>query len=376
MKGIIILEALKEVKEERNYGIDLLRVFAMFFVVVLHSLGRGGILSNTEFNSTQYKFSWFLEIVAYCAVDMFGLISGYVSYTKKEKTIKFSNYLKIWLQVVFYGLVITFIFNLINSKLICWKDYVINLFPVTNRLYWYVTAYTGLFIFMPFLNNGIRKIDDGLLKKLFIVIIAIFTIINSISDKFNLYFGYSAMWLIILYVLGAIINKCNILKSAKSFRLIISIFVLYIITYLYKIYGFEIETSKFKITKDLLVSYTSPTILLIAIFYLILFSRLRFNNFFKKIITFSASSALSIYILNTNRLVWEHVMQDIFINISKVSVVKIYFYVITFSIVFVVISILIDKIRLLLFKIFHINDLIKKIENLLNILLNKIINYI
>ena len=69
-------------------------------------------------------------------------------------------------------------------------------------------------------------------------------------------------------------------------------------------------------------------------------------------------------------------MQDIFINISKVSVVKIYFYVITFSIVFVVISILIDKIRLLLFKIFHINDLIKKIENLLNILLNKIINYI
>lgn len=29
-------------KSERNYGIDLLRIISMLYVVVLHSLGQGG----------------------------------------------------------------------------------------------------------------------------------------------------------------------------------------------------------------------------------------------------------------------------------------------------------------------------------------------
>ena len=67
------------VKKERNAGIDLLRIVSMFFVVVLHSLGQGGILFNTAVGSSQYKVAWLLEIFAYGAVDIFALISGYVS---------------------------------------------------------------------------------------------------------------------------------------------------------------------------------------------------------------------------------------------------------------------------------------------------------
>ena len=52
------------IKPERNYGIDLLRIFAMFMVVVLHCLGQGGILNNATLNSVQYKFAWFMEILS------------------------------------------------------------------------------------------------------------------------------------------------------------------------------------------------------------------------------------------------------------------------------------------------------------------------
>ena len=34
---------------DRNYGIDLLRIISMFFVVVLHSLGQYLIRFNTNF---------------------------------------------------------------------------------------------------------------------------------------------------------------------------------------------------------------------------------------------------------------------------------------------------------------------------------------
>ena len=91
-------------EDTRNYGIDMLRLIAMFFVVVLHCYGQGGILSTVVVDSQQYKIAWFIEIVAYCAVDIFALISGYVSYTEKEKRINYSKYLNLWFQVVFYGL--------------------------------------------------------------------------------------------------------------------------------------------------------------------------------------------------------------------------------------------------------------------------------
>ena len=57
----------ENMKTERNYGIDLLRVFSMFQVVILHVLGCGGILSkSTEAN---YLIGWLCEITMYSTVD-------------------------------------------------------------------------------------------------------------------------------------------------------------------------------------------------------------------------------------------------------------------------------------------------------------------
>lgn len=35
-------------KNERNYGIDLLRLVLMYMVCILHTLGQGGILEACE----------------------------------------------------------------------------------------------------------------------------------------------------------------------------------------------------------------------------------------------------------------------------------------------------------------------------------------
>ena len=91
------LNEKEKITDNRNYGIDLLRIFSMFLIVILHSLGHGGVLSSTVINSSQYKFSWLLEIISYCAVDIFALISGYVSYTGNEKKTNYSNYFNLWL---------------------------------------------------------------------------------------------------------------------------------------------------------------------------------------------------------------------------------------------------------------------------------------
>ena len=58
-------------KSEKNYGIELLRVISMIYVMLLHGLGRGGILSNAETGTMYYYVSWFLQVLAYPAVNIF-----------------------------------------------------------------------------------------------------------------------------------------------------------------------------------------------------------------------------------------------------------------------------------------------------------------
>lgn len=80
-------------KVKRNYGIDMLRLVAMFFVVICHVLGHGGVMKNaTGYN---YSVSSLLQIVAYCAVNCYAIISGYVGY-KEEDNYHYTKYLKFW----------------------------------------------------------------------------------------------------------------------------------------------------------------------------------------------------------------------------------------------------------------------------------------
>ena len=100
------------IKRERNYGIDALRIIAMFMVVILHVLGKGGVLISLEKFSLGYEIAWFLEILVFCAVNCYALISGYVMYGSKPK---YSSLALLWLQVAFYTVLITCIYDPVIS---------------------------------------------------------------------------------------------------------------------------------------------------------------------------------------------------------------------------------------------------------------------
>ena len=52
----------------RNYGIDFLRMISMIMIVMLHSLGHGGILRSVSFLSVHYQIAWLLEVIAFGVV--------------------------------------------------------------------------------------------------------------------------------------------------------------------------------------------------------------------------------------------------------------------------------------------------------------------
>ena len=341
---------------KRNYGIDLLRVLSMLYVVMLHTLGRGGALNAASKGTIQYQVSWFLEIWAYGAVDIFALISGYVAFSPKAKRTNYSKYIMLWMQVVFYSLGVTLVYRVLYPDLVTKGEIIRQVFPFTNDLYWYFSAYTALFVIMPVLNAGIRKCSEEYLSKLFVLMILVFSVYNTFVKRFHFNNGYSFLWITLLYILGAIMKKCKIGENIKGYQSILIIILCAVITWAWRLYGITAElTSEIEITKSMLVNYTSPMVLISAIFHIILFSKMKFKNISQKIISFMGAGAFSVYILNCQICVWKYIMKDRFKYLGQSNPMTIVIHTLAFSAAFVICAILIDSVRRWLFKGFRAN---------------------
>ena len=113
----------------------MLRLIAMFYVVILHSLGEGGVLGGDGLNRA---LSYGMETLAYCAVDCFALISGYVAFRQdREARYRFSGYINLYLQVVFYILLITSLYWAIGSDCVERSMFLHAFRPVYYVEYWY-----------------------------------------------------------------------------------------------------------------------------------------------------------------------------------------------------------------------------------------------
>ena len=104
-----------DLNTERNYGIELLRIIAGLFVIVYHALGQGGVLENLIEGTLSFKIVWLIGIISYCAVDVFVLISGYTSISIIEKEYDWSKLILLWLEVLYYSVVVYIGFSLIKG---------------------------------------------------------------------------------------------------------------------------------------------------------------------------------------------------------------------------------------------------------------------
>lgn len=359
MKKKIMPGGTEVIADKRNYGIDLLRILSMFYVIVLHTLGKGGILSATVQGSTQYSAAWLLEVFAYGAVDIFALISGYVSFSESEKKVNYANYILLWLEVAGYGVVIVLLAQLIAPDSVAKSDLLTVLFPVTNDLYWYFTAYTALFAVMPVLNAAVRKCSKQTLRKVIILIFTVFSVYDSIVKRFEIKNGYSFIWIALLYLMGMILKKCEIGARAKVMHLVFGIIGLGLVAWLWKLYGAEFRILNITVTRDFFISYTSPAVLGSSLLYVLLFAKMNIRGAARKMVSFAAPGAFAAYILNNNFLIWQHLMHERFAFAAD-KTIYILGIVIVFAFCFVAAAVLIDKVRVYIFRLLRLRQIAQK----------------
>ena len=348
--------------KERNNGIDLLRIISMFMVVILHVLGQGGVIGKLIPFTINYSIVWILEIASYCAVNCYALISGYVGVHSKYK---YTNFIMIWLRVIFYTIGITMVFGVFLPGKVGLSQIIGAVFPVMTQQYWYVTAYFFLFIFMPYLNYIINNMDRKSLKMLIISIIVILSIIPTITrvEAFANFNGCTAVWLAALYIIGGYVRKYGLFKKIKVNQWFAIYGMIIGLTYIYKI-AMEIVTLKVvgeSCYGNMFITYTSPLMLIAALSLLMAFKDVRTEKL-NKIITFLSPLSFSVYIIHTNKLVWEYVIKDAFAFMALQEFWVILIEIILASIVIFTICIVIDSIRHYVFRTINLKSKVEKIE--------------
>ena len=312
---------LKKNKIERNHGIDFIRIIAMYGIVINHILYQKKTINKYK----KFKELKILHILLFWHNNGFAFISGFIGY----KRYKYSNLFYLWMSVVFYSVIIHFLYLKFKPQFAINDKLYSNLFPIIFKRYWFFTSYFGMYLFLPIINKGIVDLNQLELKICFKSIIIIFVfwhdIMNLRNDTFNTNRGYSLLWLMIFYIIGAYFGKYEIkLFGAKKIYFFYTNFLIYIFISIiyYIIFNYNINNLsgqiKIKIIirlKQLLTEHYDSNMKVIQSISIILFLlQINYNQYLGKIISFIGKLTFGVYLIHMNYCISNDILNGLFDN--------------------------------------------------------------
>ena len=371
----------KKIKKERNAGIDLVRLIGMILIIFNHVMFHGGALAKyMEYRDGLMQIYTFI----FWHNDAYALISGIVGY----KTTKYSNLLYLWLIVFFYSTGLYYYF-IEYKKYQIKKNFEIKIkykyfFPVIFNKYWYFTSYFGMYIYLPVINRGIEYLTKPEFKILVLSIFSIFVFwhnyMNQKGDAFIFNKGFSPMWLLSLYLIGAYIGKYNTnhkgIKKNIYIIIYLSIFLFTCINYnkmiemdksdILKINNSFKRAIMLKIKENMGDNYNSITKTIQSVSITLFFVKMSYNKFITKISSFTAPLVFSLYLIHVHPVVHNKILANLFVNEQRIiSFNDLVILLIYKTVKILGICIFIDYLRHLLFTFLRIRKICILIEKLI-----------
>lgn len=358
---------------KRELNVDFSRIIAAIFAIMLHVLGQGGILKNASPAGSVYWVAWFLEICVFCAVNCFALVSGYVMV---DKQIKVKRIIGLWFQMLFYSLSLTAVYFVVSPEGRSIKGFIAAVLPVVGNQWWYMSSYFALFFLIPFLNTAIHHISQAFYQKLLAAILLGICVVDCVVpiDAFAIKDGYSAAWLVVVYLFGAYIRKYDVKKHFTATRSMLGFFCMVALTFASKVVIHFLSKAVFGAAKfdNLFISYTSITILLSAIFLFLFCLQIKIGGFGAKLIGFLSPVTLGTYLIHVHPLVFDFVLKNAFVPLAHKSLIVVLLGTIAATFVIFTACAVIELLRIQLFKLLKISKLCEKIDAIIHKLYQKI----
>lgn len=278
---------------ERNSAHELLRIFAMFLIVLYHLISYYLYLLPHD-SAYDYIFEATLPTL-HIGVILFILITGY--YEIKPSIKGFFHLLFI---VLVYYLPIELVRCIYN------QENVLNtLLFITNTPYWFIRTYFYLYLISPILNTYLRvaKQRDINIMLFFLGIISVY--FGMMQGDSSLKDGKNLVNFMFLYFLGWTIHHYqSIWGNIRKYCWIMLFIVLNSLTF-FILFKFNRYSSIGQIMWRCSFLYCSPLLILNSILLFMFFSRLHFHS---KIINYLGCSIFAVYIIHCQPTFHEYII--------------------------------------------------------------------
>lgn len=346
-------------ENDRNEGIELLRVAATLMICIFHVLGVGGVMQNTEYLSGSWAAAWGLEKLMIGCANCYGLISGYVGV---KAGVKPSRWINQWLQVVFYSAGFMIAFKLLSSFEVTPRLLLYGFFPVSSNLYWYFSCYTGLFVFMPMLNlalNTASRRSMGVTLGLAVAACGLSTIFG--RQAMAIQSGYSVLWLMVLYLAGGWIRLHS--RGSHPRRFWVMMYLLssaaMLVCKLASDYTFL--HYDFRILESLYSAFSSPLVFGNALALMMIFSSLRIRNeCVKRVVGTISRTCFGVYLIHVHYCVWNGLLMQRWAWVSSLPVAEMLLMTVLAGVSLFAVCMAIDLVRIQLFRWMHIGQAAQK----------------
>lgn len=332
----------------REFGIDALRLFSMFGIVLMHILYRSGLLESDD--RTIAATAWLVELICYCAVNCYAMISGYVRYGKQTKKLDIARYICMWLEVLTWSLGIT-LFAFLTHGGIGARELLRSALPVVTRAYWYFTAYTVLFFIMPYLDRLICALSTREHTRFCVTMLLLFSIVGLLGDPFGIDYSYSFVWLIVMYILDSLVKRCELVRRL-SVKTAVLVSVICIVLSLCVLMLSPLKA-------DALAKYISPTTVVHGVCVLTLFAKLKLGRSAQKLVHALSPAAFGVYIIHEHPLIKPFLES----RLSPLCELEPYAAVpmaIACALVVFLVCLALSRLRAMLSKLLHIEDAVRK----------------
>lgn len=301
-----VITARKEGRKERNYGIDLLKTFAMFLIVMDHLLAHGGMLSAAKGTTSIYLVTA-VNVLCFWPVNAYALSTGVTGFHGKHDL---SRLIYLYVQTIFYSAGIVILLYL--SGFCSMGEVLRDLFPLIGGRYWYFTAYFFLFLLMPYLDKLIDTVDHFKLT----VILSLLCLLNALSISGNIFhwnYGLSGSWLCILYLFGALLGKYRVAERVSAKVLLLVTAVCLLLSYLGYLIVPELamRLAGIHYGEYQFLKFTAPTILLSGIAIVLLFSKIQINSRgMQKALRLLSSLTFGVFLIHEDSVFVDAVYRD------------------------------------------------------------------
>ncbi len=287
--------------DSRNYSLDILRIVAMFMIVLFHAC-CGPINYNFLNNFNKVIFSFLLHF-GQIGVTLFMLITGYFSYksTKKHK----DKIIYILYSIWFFFLFNIFLFVIFKGGYHIDEYFVL---PVSSYMFWYASSYVVILLLEPYFNKLINIISQSEHKNILIIL---FVVLSVCPTMYSFYNGVVEngwiftrfFWFVFMYFLGSYISKyqekSNLFNKKRKDFILLTFFSLLIMVAFMFIIKISLSLINPKIQMHLMWSINSPVTLLTSLSIFMVFVKTHISDkskvarFLQKISTFTLDIYLS-----------------------------------------------------------------------------------